>query len=74
MRKAFRFTFSQEEHSDIIKTIERCPKPLRSELIAIAIRVLEKNKHIILVGKQDDNPVKQEVQTSNINISDVFNL
>lgn len=75
MRKTFRFTFSQEEHGDVIGMFDRCPKPLRSELVVLAMRVLEKNKHEILAGSKDNRPspsTNNETQTIGIDITDAF--
>lgn len=75
MRKTFRFTFSQEEHSDVIGMFERCPKPLRSELVVLAMRVLEKNKHEIIAGSHNSNSIaNNEPQTTGIDITDAFKI
>lgn len=47
--RIYRFSF-RDSDSDVIAVIERCPKSLRNELIATAIRFLEKNKHLLILN------------------------
>lgn len=80
--KTFRITLSIEEHSDVIRAIERCPKPLRNELIVFAIRFLEENKQAVFMGgevtvassaKKSDEVTSQKPGTQKgIDFTDIF--
>lgn len=72
MRKTYRFSFDEEQHKDIINIIDRCPKPLRSELIIMALRYMEQNKQNIIsqvIGEGRGNKNNNE---QSINLLDAF--
>lgn len=85
MKKTFRFSLKTEEHGELIKMIEDCPKLFRNELFVLALKVLNQYKSNLMLGhnqtisKKDDNniveeksKVEKQSNTPNINIADIF--
>lgn len=84
MKKTFRFSLRTEEHADLIKMIENCPKSLRNELFILALKMLNQYKSNLILGQNQsfsaggsmgtDRGAKFEKQSgmSEINVSDIF--
>lgn len=78
MKRTYRISFDENIYADVIRVIECCPKFYRSELIAYAIRELEKQKNNVLLptnGNMDlppqQNAVSQEKQNEPVNNSTI---
>lgn len=85
MKKVFRFSLKTEEHEELIKMIEDCPKSLRNELFVLALKMLNQYKSTLMFGhnqvisQKNDNStteekgkVEKQPNMSNINITDIF--
>lgn len=72
MRKTYRFSFDEEQHKDVINMIDRCPKPLRSELIIMALRYMEQNKRNIISQVIEDDKGNRNNNEQAINLLNAF--